>query len=559
MCDQLVYQLSSRNDLMESVMTKKELVYIQDQNGSAYNGTVTFESSSISNSGKFADWTNAFIVIPYVVQFQAPANLNAEMNRFCLGMKSGWWHLIHAMSVDLNGINIIQLTSFLNLYASYKCMTSWSYTDMFKNGESVGFWKDSVDSFRFQSAAGVGGVGATNNTLQQIGAGIGAAGNGQLQQLSVTGTGAWDAQTIAYGYNEGLLRRCLANSYMFGDGGAATDATAFLTQAQASQVGLCYHGRTAPDGIYFWRYNAVIRLRDISDFFDNKVPLHRGGVYRFTINYNACNMTITPAAAYGVVTPSAVVQTAGQTNPWMFTSNASNNPNTLLNNRILPIVSGINISGAAGSSSISSCRLYIPLYTLNEAYEEQLLSLNPEKTIQYKDIYQYTITGTAASGSFNALVTNGLAKPITVVLIPFDSTGYSGVSSLTTPFSSTPSTTDPYMLVRNFNIQVSGINVFAQNVDYSFVEFQSELSKINAVNGNCTTGLTSGLISQHDYERGYCYLVADLSRQYSSDDFVPKSILVSGTNASNKPVTYYVFVEYARTVTINLATGNVKL
>jgi hypothetical protein len=541
---------------MESVMTKKEIVYIQDQNGGAYNGTITFETSSISNSGKFQDLTNSFIVIPYVVQFTAPADLNGEINRFCLGMKSGWWQLLHAMSVDLNGISIIQLSSFLNLYASYKCMTSWSYNDLWKNGESVGFWKDSVDSFRYLAAVGVGGIGATNNTIQQIGAAAGG-----LQQLSVTGTGNWNVQTIAYGYNEGLLRRCLANSYVFnGDGVApATDATAFLTVDQASQVGLCYHGRTAAAGNYYWRYNAVIRLRDISDFFDNKVPLHRGGVYRFTINYNACNMTVTCSAVGGTLTPSVVVQTAGQTTPWVFSSNALNNPNALLGARALPIVSGINISGASGSASISSCRLYIPLYTLNEAYEEQLLSLNPEKTIQYKDIYQYTISNTAANGSFNALVTNGLAKPLTVILIPFDSTGYSGVSSLTTPFSSTPSTTDPYMLVRNFNVQVSGINIFQQNVDFSWLEFQAELSKINAVNGNCTPGLTSGLISQHDYERGYCYVVADLSRQYSADDFVPKSILVSGTNASNKPVTYYVFVEYMRTITINLASGNVRL
>jgi hypothetical protein len=271
-----------------------------------------------------------------------------------------------------------------------------------------------------------------------------------------------------------LLKRCLANNYT-----VSTDATAFLTLSEASQCGACFHGRTAAAGTYYWRYNAVIRLRDISDFFDNKVPLMRGGVYRFTINYNTSNMTITSAAAPGgTLTPSLVVQTAGQSTPWMFSSTAINNPNNALNARAIPVVSGIatSIAGSQGGS-ISSCRLYVPLYTLSEAYEEQLLTLNPEKTIQYKDIYQYTLTGTAANSSFNALVTNGLAKPLAVIIIPFDSTGYSGLNSLTSPFTSTPATTDPYMLIRNFNIQLSGINVFPANVDYSFLNFKMSFQK----------------------------------------------------------------------------------
>ena len=552
MSDQLVYQLSSRNDLMESVASKRELVYITDQNNGSYSNSITFESSAISNSGKFANWNESFIVIPYVVQFQAPADLNAEINRFCLGMKAGWWHIIHAMSVDLNNINVCQLTSFLNIYSSYKCMTTWSYNDMFKLGESVGFWKDSVDSFRYSAAVSAYGQGSTNNTIQQVG---GAAGG--LQQLSITGTGNWDAQVLTVFANEGLLKRCIANNYT-----VSTDALAFLSLSEASQVGKCFHGRTAAAGIYYWRYNAVIRLKDISDLFDNKLPLLKGGVFRFTINFNTSNITVTSGASPGGnLTPSNVVQTAGSTTPWMITATAINNPNNALNARALPIQSGIasSIVGSQGGS-ITSCRLYVPLYTLDPAYEEQLLSLNPEKTIQYKDLYQYTLTGTAANSSFNALVTNGLAKPLTVIVVPFDSTGYGGLNSLTTPFSSTPATTDPYMLVRNYNVSISGVPIYPQNVDFSFVEFSQEVAKINAVNGgNITSGLTSGLISQHDYERGYCYLVSDVSRSYSSDDFVPKSVLIYGQNASNKPVTYYVFIEYMRTITVNLASGNVRM
>jgi len=556
MCDQLVYNLSTRNDLMESVMTKKEVVYIQDQNGSAYNGTITFETSSISNSGKFADWTNAYFVIPYVVTMVAAADISGTSSRFSVGMKAGWWHLIHSMSVDLNGINIIQQTPFLNLYASYKCITNWSYNDMVKNGDSVGFWKDSVDSFQYFALQNASGSVISNNTIIGIAAVV-----GQIPAIPTT----WAGSTVLAGYNEGYFRRLVASNYY--NGGTAQFLGATAPNAISSGLSVC--GQATANTSFYWRYNCVIRLRDLSDFFDNKVPLHRGGVYRFTLNYNSGAVTVSYAAG-PLFGSSAVVQSSGQSLPYIFSSGAASNPNSAIAQGVT-LTGGVVNSSVAGvaSPSISACRLYVPLYTLNEAYEEQLLSLNPEKTIQYKDLYQYTISSTGASGNFNALVTNGLSKPLTCVVIPFAdyslinggaaAANSTGLTSLNTPFSSTPATTDPGLLVRNFNIQVSGINIFPQNIDYTFVEFQNELSKINAVNGNCTSGLTSGLIGQHEYERGYSYHIADLSRSYSADDFVPKSILITGTNVASIAAIYYVFVEYMRTVTINLASGNVRV
>jgi hypothetical protein len=140
-----------------------------------------------------------------------------------------------------------------------------------------------------------------------------------------------------------------------------------------------------------------------------------------------------------------------------------------------------------------------------------------------------TLTGTSANGSFNALITNGLVRPLSVIICPFNTNSVSGVSNITNPFSTAPGTLDPYMAIRAFNVQVSGVNLFPQNIDFSWTEFQNELSKMGAINGNVTTGLTSGLISLHDYEKGYGYVVADCSRSYSFDDIVPKSILLSGS------------------------------
>ena len=216
-------------------------------------------------------------------------------------------------------------------------------------------------------------------------------------------------------------------------------------------------------------------------------------------------------------------------------------------------------SNSSVNANISSCRLYVPLFNLTPAMEDELLSLNPTKLIRYKDIYQYTISSVAANNTFNQLLTNGLSRPQTLIMCPFTANGNLNTTSLSNPFTSSPATCDPYFLVNGLNIQVSGINVFPQNVDFSYVEFQNELSKINAINGNCSVGLTSGLIDQHDYERGYGYIVADLSRTLNPDDAIPKSILVYGTNQSSQAVTYYCFVEYIRIVNLTLATGDISL
>lgn len=570
MADAFIYNLSSRNDFVEQVATKKEVVWITDQNNGSYNGSISFNSTSIANSGRFCDWSSSYIVIPYVVAFYSAGDISSEITRFSIGVKNGSWQLIHSMSVDWNQVNVIQLTSFLNIYCSYKAMTSWSYNDMYKNGATCTFWKDSVDSIIYQAAAGISGAGWINNNIQDVGVAAGG-----VQQLNFTGLGAINTNSQLVGYNEGLRKRTQWLAY---SRTTSTYQNAFSNTSSSGNSSFFYTGsETAVPAVpgagatYFLKYNAVIRLSDLSDFFE-KVPLCKGGVLNFTINYNAGSLTITSSNALGVglntLTPSAVSVNSGQTIPYLFGASSHNNPNASVGQggaRVINLASGVVRATPSGgvecvnNSPLSSARMYVPLYTLHPAMEDELLTLNPTKLIRYKDIYQYTISGTQASGSFNQLLTNGLARPQTLIICPFSSTAVSGVSALNSPFSSAPATCDPYFLVNNFNVQVSGVNVFTQNLDYSFVEFQNELGRINAVNGNASIGLTSGLIDQHDYEHGYGYIVVDLSRTLNLDDPVPKSILVYGSNNSTLPATYYCFVEYIRMVNINLATGDISL
>jgi hypothetical protein len=69
--------------------------------------------------------------------------------------------------------------------------------------------------------------------------------------------------------------------------------------------------------------------------------------------------------------------------------------------------------------------------------------------------------------------------------------------------------------------------------------------------------MSSGLISQNDWENGYRFLLADLSRTPSeATDNTMKSIQVVGTNSGDKAIDIYWFVFFEREITIDIQTGS---
>ena len=82
----------------------------------------------------------------------------------------------------------------------------------------------------------------------------------------------------------------------------------------------------------------------------------------------------------------------------------------------------------------------------------------------------------------------------------------------------------------------------------------------NATNGGLSLGMSSGILSQSDFENGYGYVYVDLSRKISqASDDVSRSIQVVGTNASAVSVDYYCIIGYERGLTINTSTGSLVI
>jgi len=202
--------------------------------------------------------------------------------------------------------------------------------------------------------------------------------------------------------------------------------------------------------------------------------------------------------------------------------------------------------------------------------EQRYLSLTPTKKVLYNDIFQYQFSGITAGSTFNLLVSNGIPNIRSILVVPLLAQAQNGVagtisgatttavgvtsSSLLSPFSTTGGTPDPIPL-GNFNIQISGKNLFINNLQYNFETFYEQLVSSNQLNGSLTTSLGSGQISYEDFQSLYRYYYGDASRSVPSEDGVAKAVQLLGTNLSPVDITLMCFVEFEREITIDIRTG----
>lgn len=556
MADQLLFETSNESQVTSEPFISRQVVYVIDQNNGNYSGQIQLDTSSLSNSGKFASFSEAYLQVPIVITFKGSAVAAFQNNDFPFGvaLKNGFHQLIHSLSVEYNNTNVIQLTPFSNFHVSYKLMTTLSEGDVKKIGDIIGFYPDNSSTFQYQNgaAATAQGNGSSNNRNYFAG------------PQPVT---SWTNNQTPKG-NEGMNMR--QQNYAFS---WTNTATQILTEANGKLMAKDYYSHTAGSEYHYWYIMATIRLKDIHDFFD-KMPLVKGAYLRFNINVNTSKHTLKyeAAAPPTFIYQSSATVTSGGSSSLLVASIGANQglaPSAAATANDATVEIAVDIGKSSLNTAVthptwgSQTRLYVPLYTLNPVNEEQYLSLNRNKKIVYRDIYQYR-TDVTAGNQFNALLTNGIPNPKTVIIIPFIQSGMNDLDAAGTgiptdpylsPFASEPATTSPLIAIRQFNIQIAGVNMFIQNEDYDFEQFCNELSPQNAINGGLVDGLTSGLISKTDFQQMYRYYVCDVSRRLPAEDTVPKSVQILGTNQTTRDISLFTFVEYQREVTIDLQTG----
>jgi hypothetical protein len=638
--DNLVYEETINTEISSSEFVDKQWLYVNDNNNSSYSGQIVIDTTSLSNCGQYLNWSESFLTIPLVLQLQSEAGGSlpvAEPCDFMVGLKSGYWQIIHSLIVEFNNSNVVQQVPYLNVFNSFKANTSWSCGDVENWGALTGYCPDSADSWVYNTF-GFGGAAGTAAILNSFGSGICNNSNAPYVQITnygqawipsvavtaapaTTATAAeafnvasynettqattWSSGVRSSTYNKGFYRRqqWLNFSPQPNAGGLndfESNQSALITTAQMSAIFRSYTQSIPQQRAYV--FDAIIRMKDICDMFA-KMPMVKGGTMRLYINTNQCYFTArytsgvytvdeadeTEVAIYGdqilynqvALTSSPIILGGGGTNPIMLASSDVGQGGFQATGITSSVtgVSGLNVAvglsivrtqfpqlingiSQAISAPITSCRLYCPAYTMSPLAEQRLLSLCPTKKVVYNDIFYYTFNDVAAGQTFSFLVSNGIPNLRGCLVVPTLRQNANGTAangsvvcdSILSPFSSSPATPDPISLT-NFNIQVSGKNLFITNLLYDYEVFAEQLVSSNQLNGSLTTSLASGQIGFSEFEKLYRYYYGNISRSIPSEDGVAKAIQIVGQNASTQTISFQVFLEFERQMTIDLRTG----
>lgn len=636
--DSVVMEESLNSEVAGNDFVDKQWLYVNDNNNGAYTGQVVVDTTSLSNSGAYLNWSEGFLLFPLILQMDyvnGRTMTNTTEVDWVQGLKSGFWNILHNMSVEFNNSTIVQQSNFLNVFASFKANTSWSDADVKNWGSVTGYCPDTSTSWVFNQVAN----SATNN-LGSNGTGLCNNRNGLFLSIQSTATTTATPVTTVLSQQKTIAtmssnnthscvnlgfqqrQKWLNFSLVSNDGTASsqlgTNQSFLLGNSNGGGLGgsagclstvfMSYVDNTQADSRAII-IPAIVRLKDICDFFA-KCPLLKGSTMRFYMNTNQVQFltqsfpdtqTI-PAAGTPTTVPNVtgsmglvsqpVILGGGQTCPVMVASadlgqgslniggtNGANNQQCVLHTLSIArtqFTSAVVVPATGGGGTITAktyqapvqqVRLYCPAYTFAPLAEARYLSLAPTKKIIYNDIFQYTIPSTqiAIGNTFSVLVTNGIPNLRSIVAMGFlpntvNGTAGAGaylatpVGSLQSPFSSSGGSPDP-IVIQNFQIQVSGKNLFINQLYYDYEQFVEQLVSSNQLNGSLTTSLGSGQISQMDFQRLYRYYYGNVARHLPSEDGISKSIQLLGQIGSGVAPTMLIFCEFEKEIVVDVRSG----
>ena len=551
--DVLVFDMSSQSEGSNiNVFLRKDYLSILDNQNQNYQGNqCVIDTSQLANSNKYMNYREAFLSIPLLITATATnvelaTDAGAVISDYAFGLKNWLGSIIPSITLDFNSTTIIQQTPYQGLFNCFRLLTTLSYNDLLTQYSSIGFWVDNALTFQYSSS-----IGASNNYNNPFG-----------QSSSNYQAGM---------YNEGFYKRQLAFAY---------DPIAFPTLNNllpTSNAKLLYKTQVISNQVndaagtlvYQQAIMGVVYLKHLHHFFD-KVCLLKGVLMRFTLalNQSYVNFAVTNTAGNAATYSSvSVTSPLGGVNPLMIASGANGQGSSTLptGNYTLSLAVGKNsqvqsqysILGYTQSPLSPSVQLIVPAYVFNPVFETSYLS-SPIKKIVYTDSYQYAVPNIPSGNTFNQLITNGLANIKSVLLIPFwvqESASFP-VSPILSPFDTAGSgLTSPLCLIGNFQLQISGQNMLYNQFQYTYNEWLQQLYGCNSINGGLTDGLTSGLISQVDFETSYCYYYVDCSRMLAVEELVPKSVQILGQNFSSQAIQLFVFCNYGVEISLDVLTG----
>ena len=558
--DEYAFHTSTQETETEFLFSNRQFVYIPDGNNSTYsNGQVSFDLASLSNSGRFVDWSQAFVTVPLVMNLNLTGLTAASAeNAFACSLKNGFHQLVNSLSVEITNCQVVNLTSLSNLDINFRLLTTSSVSDERNFLPSINFAKDNAESITYQGTgtANLSGLGECNNAIKQSLFGSG------------TGYGA-----LGFNSNNGRIERMRNTSF---DPSGGTQSV-YTTASNLNQMGKNYYKATSTTDCTYYIL-ATIPLKIVHDIF-RKLPLTKGMYMRLILNLNTQCQSVVSIGGTGTTFTGYATTALNGVFPCMLSPLTTGNGASLAGATSATLSLGIGKSYQGSTTfshpTLSTCRIYAPVYDMTPQAEQQYFSVVPTKKIQYNDILQFQTTSVPSGGQVSQILTNGVSRPRYLLVIPQMAAAVHGSAVATigssftagtatsalgtpmaSPFSSAPATTCPLASMTNFNVLVSGSNIYQSSFQYGYEQFLEEIRGSNSINGGIPLGLSSGLLDSVSWENGYRFHYVDLSRRVSqANDDISRSIQVVFNNNSSVMCDYFYIIAYEREIVISTSTG----
>jgi hypothetical protein len=461
MCDKLVFDLSQEVEGTPNVFVRKDWVNILDNQNQNYNNNQSIiDTSQLSNSNKYMSYREAYLSIPMLLTFgtanipeltgsltdASVANVgllnpstDTDSFDYGIGLKNWFGQIVHSFTLDYNGTTIIQQTPYINMWNSFKLMTSLSLNDLSTQGATIGFFPDDPITWGYYDTATITNPGTSAitfaNTVKGTIATSGSdsySGQGVVNNTNFIASNAVNASFNSFGSmkgNDGFLRRQQLINYdqdsatsvgvatnvgtngNIKAGNSATTLKQFLSNSETVLLWKSYiskkqnesyllNGATPPvlttgtAGVIQFSIIATVYLKHLHSFF-NMVPLLKGVFMKLTLNLNNTSSTIkvsrdmtaaTTALELSGMQCTSVANPLGGVNPIMISSGVDSNG-------LQAFLTPVAISSAAGASARNILNTYIANLSVGATCLDQTLTSFAGTTIGQgglsKSVYLY--------------------------------------------------------------------------------------------------------------------------------------------------------------------------
>ena len=160
--DNILFEKSLEESKSESSpFQRRDVVKMKDMNtaGNYSSNTSLFETVTLSNGGRWCDYTKAYITLPTVVVISAPGvdwtDDHLKETDHLLALKNSHLNLINSCQIDYGNQKTVPATDHINDYLIFKQHTEMSDQDQKLHGPTIGYNKNTAKSWYYHDVNGV--------------------------------------------------------------------------------------------------------------------------------------------------------------------------------------------------------------------------------------------------------------------------------------------------------------------------------------------------------------------------------------------------------------------